>query len=158
MSLLSAHHVSQANALIHSAYLPSIRLHYNYARIIGALISPPYTFGTFISESHAPREGSALSYSLHLKTHSYTSTGAARRPRRLGGGKQSRHCPPRKGSYQRRGGREAKRREAGENRPALSDCFGTNHIIRCCRVKFQMTFKHVFFHAYCFLVLLLLVR
>lgn len=47
MSLLSAHHVSQANALIHSAYLPSICLHYNYARIIGALISPPLHFWHF---------------------------------------------------------------------------------------------------------------
>lgn len=58
MSLLSAHHVSQANALILSAYLPSIHLHYNYGRIIGGLISlpthqptNPYTFGTFISEA-----------------------------------------------------------------------------------------------------------
>lgn len=35
MSLLSAHHVSRVNALIHSAYLSSICLHYNHAGIIG---------------------------------------------------------------------------------------------------------------------------
>ncbi len=64
LSLLSAPHVSQANTLIHSAYLSSICLHYNHCGIIGFL--PCSQIGTFISESYTVHR-SALSYSLHLK-------------------------------------------------------------------------------------------
>lgn len=59
LSLLSAPHVSQANVLIHSAYLPSICLHYNHSRIIGFLLCSQ--IGTFISESFL------VLRSLHLK-------------------------------------------------------------------------------------------
>lgn len=64
LSLLSAHRVSQANALIHSAYLSSICLHYNHTGIIGFPLRSQ--IGTFISESYTV-QSSALSYSLHLK-------------------------------------------------------------------------------------------
>lgn len=64
LSLLSAPHVSQANALIHSAYLSSICLHYNHTGKIGFPLCSQ--IGTFISESYTV-QGSALSYSLHLK-------------------------------------------------------------------------------------------
>lgn len=64
MSLLSAPHVSQANTLIHSAYLSSICLHYNHCGIIGFPLCSQ--IGTFISESCTAHR-SALSYSLHLK-------------------------------------------------------------------------------------------
>lgn len=64
MSLLSAHHVSRANALIHSAYLSSICLHYNHAGIIG--FPPRVQIGAFISESRSMR-GSTSSCLLHLK-------------------------------------------------------------------------------------------
>lgn len=64
LSLLSARHVSRANALIHSAYLSSICLHYNHTGIIGFPLCSQ--IGTFISESYTS-QGSALSYSLHLK-------------------------------------------------------------------------------------------
>lgn len=59
LSLLSAPHVSQANILIHSAYLPSICLHYNHSRIIGFLLCSQ--IGIFISESFL------VLRSLHLK-------------------------------------------------------------------------------------------
>lgn len=64
MSLLSACHVSQSNALIHPAYLSSICLHYSHTGIIGFPLC--FQNGTFISESYTAR-GSALSHSLHLK-------------------------------------------------------------------------------------------
>lgn len=97
MSLLSAPHVSQANALIHSAYLSSICLHYNHTGIIGFPLCSQ--IGTFISESYTT-QGSALSYSLHLKRihrqarRLHTAhTRATSRPLSALGNK-SRYCPP----------------------------------------------------------------
>lgn len=78
MSLLSARHVSRANALIHSAYLSSICLHYNHTGIIGFPLCSQ--IGTFISESYTA-QGSALSYSLHLKRIRRQARRLAHRPR-----------------------------------------------------------------------------
>lgn len=97
LSLLSDHHVSQANALIHSAYLSSICLHYNHTRIIGFPLCSQ--IGTFISESYTVRS-SALLYSLHLKRihrqarrlHT-THTRATSSPLSTLGNK-SHYCPP----------------------------------------------------------------
>lgn len=97
MSLLSTPHVSQANALIHCAYLSPICLHYNHTGIIGFPLCSQ--IGTFISESYTV-QGSALSYSLHLKhirrqaRRLHTAHARATSSPRSILGNKSCYCPP----------------------------------------------------------------
>lgn len=146
MSLLSARHVSQANALIHSAYLSSICLHYNHTRIIGFPLCSQ--IGTFISESYTA-QGSALSYSLHLKRirrqarRLHTAHTLANLKSSLHTWKQSPLLSSTRRSYQEHGERRRRRRR-GEKRPALPDrvclksdcptllCEISDDIKRCC--------------------------
>lgn len=148
MSLLSAHHVSQANALIHSAYLSSICLHYNHSGIIGFPLCSQ--IGTFISETYTA-QGSALSYSLHLncihrqarRLHT-AHTRATSSPLSTLGNKSC-HCPPhgevikstgRGGEGGGGGGKTGLRRQTAS---------ASNQIVLHCCVKFQMTSKDGFF-------------
>lgn len=139
MSLLSAHHVSRANALIHSAYLSSICLHYNHAGITG--FPPRVQIGAFISESRSMR-GSTSSCLLHLKhIHRKAARGRATpttSSRHCTLGKQKQLLSSTRRSYQEH--------EEEEGRKGLHCQTGSasNQIILHCCVKFQMTSKDVF--------------
>lgn len=143
MSLLSAPHVSQANALIHSAYLSSICLHYNHTGIIGFPLCSQ--IGTFISESYTA-QGSALSYSLHLKRirrqarrlhTAHTSATSSPLPTL---GNKSRYCPPH-GEVIKSTGRGGGGGDEGsrwrENRPALPDsvCLRSDRPTLLCEIS-----------------------
>lgn len=149
MSLLSAPHVSQANALIHSAYLSSICLHYNHTGIIGFPLCSQ--IDTFISESF-PRAGFCLVLATP-EMHSQTGTYTARRPHPcdLKSSPRTRenkscHCPPHGEVIENtaRGGGGGD----GEGERCCQTASATNQIILHCCVKFQMTSKDVFFFPF----------
>lgn len=128
LSLLSAPHVSQANVLIHSAYLPSICLHYNHSRIIGFLLCSQ--IGTFIPESFLV---------LHLKL-----------PRRQARTLHDTHTPCPLSALEKQKpplscgeGELVERTERRGGNRGDQTVSAPNQIVLHCCVKFQMTSKDV---------------